>query len=156
MKIVATMLVLVGCFLLILYATPRVLALRGHREVADMTPEKAQKLFESVGGLGEVNREAKMLFDRFGTSEGKFLYPEDLTNTPAISSLYSICENYSGKNYSGTSMAIYSASGRRLEIKFGNHWSLKWFYIFDPSANTAINLPSTNWFQVTSNIFSSR
>lgn len=156
MKIVAIMLVLAGCLLLILYATPRMMARRGSQEVAVMTPEKAQMLFESVGGLNEVNREAKMLFDRFGTNDGKFLYPENLTNTPAISSLYSICESYSGKKYGGTSIAIYSANGRRLEIKFGNHWVLKRFYIFDPSVNAAINLPSTNWFQVTSNIFASR
>lgn len=150
------MLLLIGCLLLIVYATPRIMALRGRQEVAVMTPEKAQKLFESVGGLNEVNREAKMLFDRFGTNDGKFLYPEDLKSTPAISSLYSICESYSGKKYGGTSMTIYSTNDRRLEIKFGNHWSLKWFYIFDPSANAVISLPSTNWFQVTSNIFSSR
>lgn len=150
------MFLLIGCLLLIVYATPRIMAMRGRQEVAVMTPEKAQKLFESVGGLNEVNREAKMLFDRFGTNDGKFLYPENLTNTPAISSLYTICEKYSGKKYGGTSMTIYSANSRRLEIKFGNHWMLKRFCIFDPSANANINPPSTNWFQVTSNIFASR
>jgi hypothetical protein len=129
--------------LLFLFFAPIILEFIGRKQVAEMTPEKAQKLFETVGGVNEVNREAKVLFDQLGT------------NVPAISSLYSICKNYSGKDYSGTSMAIFPENGRHIEIKFGNHWSLKRFYIFDPNAAITFNPPS-NWFQVTSNIFASK
>ena len=68
----------------------------------EMTPEKAQKFFETVGGVNEVNREAKLLFKQLGTNDLMVLFPQDLTNAPAISSLYSICKNY----YSFYSMFI--------------------------------------------------
>jgi DNA topoisomerase VI subunit B len=90
-----------------------------------------------------------------GTNDWAFLYPQDLTNSPAISSLYSICKNYSGRDYSGTSVDIFPENGRHIEVKFGNHWSLKRFYIFNPNAAVTFNPPS-NWFQVTSNIFASK
>src|ERR1019366_3912030 len=111
-----------------------------HTKVPEMTKEKAQKLFETVGGVNEVNREAKVLFDQLGTNEWTFLYLQDLTNSPAISSMYSICKKYSGREYSGTSVGIFPDNGRHMEIKFGNHWSLKWIYIFD--TNTAITFNS--------------
>lgn len=124
-------------------------------KLPEMTQEKAQKLFETVGGVDVVNQEAKILFDRLGTNDWGFLFSKDLKSSPAISSLYSICENYSGKEYSGTSVAIFSEGGRHIEVKFGNHWSLKRIYIFDP--NEAITFsPPSNWFQVTSNIFASK
>jgi hypothetical protein len=126
-----------------------------HPKVPDMTKEKAQQLFETVGGVDEVNRETKVLFDQLGTNEWTFLYPQDLTNSPAISSLYSILKNYSGREYSGTDVAIFPENGRHLEIKFGNHWSLKWIYIFDTNAATTFN-SSSNYFQMASNIFVSK
>jgi hypothetical protein len=134
MKIIFGILVLFIFILLLLFITPRYLAFSGRKEVPEMTQEKAQKLFDSVGGVDAVNREARILFDRFATNNWWFLDSKDLKNTPAISSLYSICENYSGKTYSGTSMAFDPQSGRSIEIKFGNHWSLKWIYIFDTNA----------------------
>ena len=126
-----------------------------HAKVPDMTEEKARNLFETVGGVDEINREAKILFDQFGTNDWTFLFPQDLTNAPAISSLYSICKNYSGKEYSGTSVGIFPDSGRHIEIKFGNHWSLKRFYIFDQNAPATFD-SSSNWFQISPNIFASK
>ncbi|HVU26678.1 MAG TPA: hypothetical protein VHG71_02955 [Verrucomicrobiae bacterium] len=129
------------------------------RNVPEMTPEKAQKLFENAGGINKVNQEAKILLDKWGTNDLKFLYPQDLTNAPAIFSLCSTLQNYSGRNYR-TSVAISSRNSRHIEINFGNHFSLKWFYIFDPSTvgpNTnATSSSSSDWFQVSSNIFASK
>jgi hypothetical protein len=147
--------VFIFALLLFLIAAPGILEFIGRRQVPEMTVEKAQKLFEKVGGVNEINREARMLFDKLGTNDWAFLLPEDLTNTPAISSLYSICKNYSGKEYSGTSVAIFPYDGRHLEIKFGNHWSGKWIYIFDTNSAVKFNSPS-NWLQIAPNIFVSR
>jgi hypothetical protein len=155
MKIIFRVLVLVIFVLLFVFITPVLLESIGRKQVPEMTPEKAQKLFETVGGVNKVDREARILFDRLGTNESTLLYPKDLTNSPAISSLYSICENYSGRKYSGTSVAIFPDYGRHIEIKFGNHWSLKRIYIFDPAGALTFNRPS-DWFQVASNIFASR
>jgi hypothetical protein len=140
--------------LLFLFFAPIVMVFIAKRQVPEMTPEKAQKLFETVGGINEVNREAKILFDRLGTNNWTFLSPQDLTNSPSISSLCAICKNYSGQEY-GPGVAIFPRYGRHLEIKFGNHFSLKWIYIFDLRTNITFNPPS-NWFQVSSNIFASK
>jgi hypothetical protein len=155
MKIISRIFTVLIVALLFIIAAPIILEIVGRMQVPEMTPEKAQKLFETVGGVNEIDREAKMLFDQLGTNDWTFLFPQGLTNTPAISSLYSICKNYSGREYSGTSVAIFPENGRHLEIKFGNHWSLKRFYIIDPSTNVTFNLPA-NWFQITSNIFASK
>jgi hypothetical protein len=155
MKIISRIFTVFIFVLIFLIAAPKILEFVGRKEVPEMTPEKAQKLFETVGGVNEVNREASMLFDQLGTNEWTFLFPQDLTNAPAISSLCSICKNYSGRDYSGTSVAIFPENGRHIEIKFGNHWSLKRFYIFDSKKVVTFN-PPPNWFQVSSNIFASR
>jgi hypothetical protein len=155
MKIIFRIFVLVIFVVLFVFIAPVVWEFIGRKQVPEMTPEKAQKLFVTVRGVNEVNREATILFDRLGTNDWTFLFPEDLTNSPAISSLYSICENYSGREYSGTSVAIFPDNGRHIEIKFGNHWSLKRIYIFDPNGAITFNPPS-DWFQVASNIFASR
>jgi len=128
------------------------------RSVPEMTPEKAQKLFETAGGINEINREAKVLLNKLGANDWAFLHPQDFTNSPAILSLYNNLENYSGRAY-GPFVAIFPENGRHIEIKFGNHFSLKRFYIFDPSAiypSTNATFSSSSEFQVTSNIFVSR
>jgi hypothetical protein len=130
------------------------------RSVPEMTPEKAQKLFERAGGIDEVNREAKALFDKLGTNDWTFLYPEDLTKSPAIFFLYSNLKNYSGREYSGTRVAIWPEHGRHLEIRFGNHWVGKEIFVFDQSSTNAFYSPSNwyqiPWFQFSSNIFVSK
>ena len=155
MKIVVGILISLACVLLLLFMTPRILAFIGRRQVPEMTPEKAQQLFQSVGGTIKVNQEAGTLFGRLGTNDWRFLDAKDLTNCPAISTLYSVCENYSSENYSGTSATFNRDRGPCIEIKFGNHWSLKQIYIFDPTKPITFS-PDTNWFQMTSNIFVSK
>jgi hypothetical protein len=140
---------------LLLFAAPKFLESAGRKQVPEMTPATARQLFEQVGGINIVSQEAKTLLSQLGTNDWSFLNLQDLRNTPAISSLYSTCKNYSGKDYSGTSVAVSLENGRHIEIKFGNHWSLKRFYIFDPDAPQTFSPPS-NWFQVSSNIFASR
>jgi hypothetical protein len=156
--ILKILVVLIGLFILVfilLVVSLNVSISSQKRSVPEMTPEKAQKLFETAGGIDEVNREAKALFSKLGTNDWTFLYPEDLTNSPGVFFLYSNLESYSGREYSGTDVAIFPENGRHLEIKFGNHWSLKWIYIFD--TNTAITFKSSsNYFQLASNIFVSR
>jgi hypothetical protein len=155
MKTILRILVALICLYVLLVVSLNVYSYFQKRSVPDMTPERAETIFETVGGVNEVNREARVLFDKLGTNDWAFLYPQDLTNSPAISSLYTICENYSGREYSGTSVAIFPENGRHIEVKFGNHWSLQRFYIFDPSTNVAFSPPS-EWFQITSNIFASK
>ena len=129
-----------------------------------MTPEKAQKLFERVGGVNEINREASALLNQWGGNNSKFLDESELTKAPAIYSLYTNCETYSGQPYTGTSVAIWvdfpngdPSNGlvRYIKIGFGNHESYKCFFIFNPNQAVMFNMPS-NWFQVTSNIFASK
>jgi hypothetical protein len=133
------------------------IALFGYFQVPTLTVERAHKLFDEVGGINAVNREAQVLIARCASedlgSTDIFLYSEDLKDTPAISSLYSKCEAYSGDNYSGTSIRFdRRSSNSYLEIKFGNHYSLKRIYIFDMNATTALN-PSRGWVQLAPNIF---
>jgi hypothetical protein len=157
MKRVFRIFIVIIFVLLFLIAVPKVLFSGERERVPEMTPEKAQMFFKTVGGVNAVNREARLIFDQLGANDCKFLNSQDLTNSPAISSLFLICENYSGKKYSGTSVGIFPdpENGRHIEIKFGNHWSLRRFYIFDPNVPTTFISPS-NWFQVTSNIFASK
>jgi hypothetical protein len=155
MKTICVVFIFIIVFVLLsFFAAPNIVEFVGRRQVPEMTPEKAQKFFETVGGVNEVNREAKLLFNQLGTNDLMFLYPQDLTNAPAISSLYSICKNYPG-NHFGPFISVSSENGRHLGIGFGNHWLIKDIYIFDPNAAITFNTPS-NWFQVTSNIFVSR
>jgi hypothetical protein len=158
LKILVVPIGLIGLYVLLVVSL-NVYGYFQKRSVPEMTPEKAQKLFENAGGVNEINQETKILLDKFGTNDLKFLYPQDLTNAPAIFSLYSTLQNYSGSGYSGTSVAIFPENGRHIEIKFGNHFSLKRFYIFDPRAiypSTNATFSSSSEFQVTSNIFVSR
>jgi hypothetical protein len=130
------------------------------RSVPEMTTEKAQQLFETAGGIDEINHEAKAQFDKLGTNDWTFLYPEDLTNSPAIFFLYSNLKSYSGREYSGTRVAIWPEHGRHLEIRFGNHWVGKEIFVFDSSSTNTFDLPSNwyplPWFQISSNIFVSK
>jgi hypothetical protein len=152
--------------LLVLMAMPLVLlifakgcveliAYNGKKAMPEMTPGKARGMFASVGGVVAINQEAGILLGQLGTTDWRFLYPADLTNAPAISRLFSVCENYSGKSYSGTSMEISTENGRHIEVKFGNHWSLKRIYIFDPNGAISFNA-STDCFQIASNIFATK
>ena len=146
--------------LIFLIATPRIVEFIRRRQVPEMTPEKAQKLFETVGGINEVNQEARILFDKLGTNDWAFLFPQDLTNAPAIFSLYSTLKNYSGNEYYGTRVAIWPEHGRHLEIRFGNHWVGKEIFVFDTSNTNGFDSPSNwypiTWFQISSNIFVSK
>jgi len=125
------------------------------KSVPDMTPEKVQQLLTRAGGIDEVNRETKVLFDKLGTNDWTFLYPEDLTNSPAIFFLYANLLSYSGTEYSGTRVANWPEDGRHLEIRFGNHWVGKKIYIFDSNGTNTFH-PPPDWFQISSNIFVSR
>ena len=146
--------------LLLLFAAPNILQFIGRKQVPEMTAEKAQKLFETAGGIDEINHEAKALFDKLGTNDWTFLYPEDLTNSPAIFFLYSNLKSYSGREYSGTRVAIWPEHGRHLEIRFGNHWAGKEIFVFDSSSTNTFDSPSNwypiPWFQISSNIFVSK
>jgi hypothetical protein len=148
--------VLIGLFVLLVVSL-NVSIYFQKRSVPEMTPEKAQKIFETAGGIDEVNREAKALFDKLGTNDWTFLYPEDLTNSPAVFFLYSSLKSYSGGEYSGTRVAIWPDHDRYLEIRFGNHWVGKEMFVFDPSSTNAFYSPSNwyqiPWFQISSNIF---
>jgi hypothetical protein len=118
--ILKTLVVLIGLYVLLVVSL-NVYSYFQKRSVPEMTPEKAQKLFETAGRINEVNREAKVLLNKFGTNDWAFLHSQDLTNLPAILSLYNSLENYSGSAY-GPFVAIFPENGRHIEIKFGNHF----------------------------------
>ena len=132
-------------------------------KVPEMTLERAQRLFEEVGGTEAINREANVLFTRCIMEERnrQILYPEDLRDTPSIALLFSKLENYSGFEYSGTSLTFYRNGGRHyFEIKFGNHYVLRFIYIFDTDSETTVNSsqpgiigPSQSWIKAAPNIF---
>ena len=143
---------LICVFFILMFTVPRIMELNGRRQVSEMTPEKAQKLFQDAGGIEEINREAKMLLEKFGTNEDPYLDDETLTNAPAIYSLHTNLVYYSGSRYMAPVLFV---SGKYIEIKYGNHWSLKHFYIFDSATPGAVDL-ATNEFQVTSNIFADK
>jgi hypothetical protein len=151
--------VLIGLFVLLVISL-NVSIFFQKRSVPEMTPEKAQKLFETVGGINEVNQEARILFDKLGTNDWAFLFTQDLTNAPAIFSLYSTLKNYSGSEYYGTRVAIWPEHGRHLEIRFGNHWVGKEIFVFDTNNTNGFDLPASwypiTWFQISSNIFVSK
>jgi hypothetical protein len=160
MKTILRILVVLIGLIVLLVVSLNVSIFFQKRSVPEMTPEKAQKLFEIAGGIDEVNREAKALFDKLGTNDWTFLYPEDLTNSPAVFFLYSNLKSYSGREYSGTRVAIWPEHGRHLEIRFGNHWVGKEIFVFDSSSTNAFYSPSNwyqiPWFQISSNIFVSK
>ncbi|HTB84415.1 MAG TPA: hypothetical protein VK742_12235 [Candidatus Sulfotelmatobacter sp.] len=158
---------LICVFFILVFTVPRIMELNGRRQVSEMTPEKAQKLFRAAGGVEEINREAKALLYKFGTTDWKILYDQDMTDAPAIYSLYTNLEGYSGESYSGTSVSIVREGGKYIEIKYGNHWSMKFFYILDPTNLGTVDLTNlgtivpaanldTNDFEVTSNIFATK
>jgi hypothetical protein len=150
--------VFIFCVFLLLFVVPGIVAFIGKRQVPEMTPEKAQKLFQEVGGINEINREAGILLNRPQTNDWPFLFPDYehvTTNAPAIASLYSILKNYSVKDYGGTAVGIWPENGKHIAIGFGNHWVHKQILIFDPDGTNTFDCPS-NWFQVSSNIFVSR
>jgi len=155
MKTILTIFAVFIFALLLLFLAPIILEFIGRRQVPEMTPVKTQKLFETAGGIGGVNREVGGLFDKLGSNDWTFLYPEDLSNSPAVFFLYSNLLCYSGREYTGTRVAIWPEDGRRLEVRFGNHWVGKQIFVFDSNSTNAFHPPS-NWFQISSNIFVSR
>ena len=156
-KIALTIFVLFICALLSSFIYVQSLPYWGRKEVPEMTIQKAQTLFDQAGGMTAINQQAQGVFNQIAASEDDkyFLFPGDLTNAPAISSLYSICKTDSGKNYTGTSMEVSTFGGRHIEIKFGNHFFLKWIYIFDTNS-TITFICDSNWIQMASNIFVSK
>lgn len=123
-------------------------------KVPEMTLEKARRLFEEAGGTDAVNREAKDLFASFKMKgkDFRFLYPADLKDTPALALLFSKCEKYSGREYSGTSIEFHHEEGRHyFLIKFGNHFVHRQIYIFDTNSKR-LN-PSESWIRLAANIF---
>ena len=162
--ILKTLVVLIGLIIglyVLLVVSLNVYSNFQKRSVQEMTPEKAQKFFERAGGVNEINREASALLNQWGRNNSTFLDESELAKSPAMYSLYTNCETYSGSSYTGTSVAVWSdyPNGdpdnglvRYIDIKFGNHWSLKHFYIFNPNQTVKFNMPS-NWFQVSPNIF---
>jgi hypothetical protein len=123
-------------------------------KVPEMTLERAQRLFEEVGGIEAVTRESKVLLSRCNMQDNRsshFLNSEDLTDTPAIASLFSKCENYSGIEYTGTSIQCFREGGSHyLMIKFGNHFKHRHMYIFDADSKPTAN---KLWIKVTEQIF---
>jgi hypothetical protein len=118
-----------------------------------MTARTVLKRIDKVGGLNELNQEAKIIFDRYGTNEWKFLNESDLKDFPAISAL-------------GNSVGIFPESAddptkvpTHIRIRYGSHFYTKLIFIFQTEpevlrATNIINAPFT--FQVSSNILATK
>ena len=107
-----------------------------------MTPTKAKKLFDKVGGIDSVNKEAKTIFDQFGTKELRFLGRLELANFPAIAGL-------------GNAISIYPDQPGftgQLHIRYGSHWNTKLIFIYPQNRIPGTN-ETLNFIQVTTNIF---
>ena len=109
---------------------------------SEMTNAQVTEMFDKAGGVDKVNREAKIIFDRFGTNESKVIFGSDLTNFPAISSLgkpFFLQNNFS--NWSA-----------HIEIPFGTHYQRNFIFIFN--SGSPIEFPyASRCIQVATNIF---
>lgn len=129
---------------------------------------ETRALFDKVGGISEINKEAKTIFDIFGTNEvyglqdfGKSMlsfYPEVMTNHPDIRDFPAIFAL--GKS----AMLLGGATNQTalIKINFGTHWNGGSYFIFPPGFNVmsdpnwASLLNAPKFFQVTSNIIASK
>jgi len=110
----------------------------------EVTATEVAEMFERVGGVEKVSKEARAIFDRFGTNEFRFIYDQDLREFPAIAAL-------------GNSVGIYpKASGvpANIRIRFGPHANTKFIFIYDPNESSGVKQQAAAGFiEVTNNIF---
>jgi hypothetical protein len=129
---------------------------------------ETRALFDKVGGVAEINKEAKTIFEMFGTNEVRILqegglsalsyYPEAMTNHPDIKGFPAIFAL--GKSV----MLLGGATNQTvmININFGTHRNGGEYLIFPPDFNVKTDahwsslLNSPNYFQVASNIIASK
>jgi hypothetical protein len=102
----------------------------------------AEQRIEKVGGVSIINQEARVVFDRFGTKEFRFLYESDLKDCPAIAAL-------------GNSVGLYNESpgtAAQIRVRYGSHSNTKFIFILDPRAPSQFKGPP-GCSQIASNIF---
>jgi hypothetical protein len=121
-----------------------------------MNAEKMLKRIDKVGGLNELNQESKIIFNRLGTNEWRFLYPDDLKDCPAISAL----GNTFGYYPEGADEIQDSRDfPKHIWIRYGSHFYSKSIFIFqtEPEMLRATNLINAPFvFQVSSNILATK
>jgi hypothetical protein len=106
-----------------------------------MTKEKAEALFNKVGGVDEINKEGRALFDHYGTNVSTVIYVISLTNFPAISLL-------------ARSVFLQTNPGwsAHIGIPFGSHCEMNFIFVFD--SRNPIEFPfASNCIEMTTNIF---
>jgi hypothetical protein len=90
---------------------------------SEMTKDKAEALFNEVGGAREIDREAKAIFDHLGTNVSTAIYGESLTKFLAISSLASSVFLQTNPGWS-----------THIEMPFGSDYQRNFIFIFDSDA----------------------
>ena len=118
-----------------------------------MTAGKVLKRIDKAGGLNELNQEARIIFDRFGTNEWRFLYEDDLKNCPAISALGNAFGYFPESADDPTKVPTH------IWVRYGSHFYTKAIFIFqtEPEMLRATNLINTPFvFQVSSNILATK
>jgi len=129
---------------------------------------ETKALFDKVGGVAEVNKEAKIIFEIFGTNEvyglqgfGKPMlgyYPEVMTNHPDI-------KDFPALFALGKSVMLLGGATNQtalIKINFGTHWNGGQYFIFPPGFNVKTEsnwvslLNNPNYFQLASNIIASK
>jgi hypothetical protein len=133
-----------------------------------MTNDQIMAMFEKIGGVDEVNKEANIIFDVFGTNEVLILqergtsalsyYPQIMTNHPEVKGFPAIFAL-------GDAVLVLGGATNEapeIQIKFGTHRNGKTVDIFPPSLdlNKATNfskvsflLNDPSYLRVTNNIF---
>lgn len=121
-----------------------------------MNAERLLKRIDKVGGLNELNQESKIIFDRFGTNEWKFLYEDDLRGCPTFFALGNAF-GYFPENADEIQNSTYLP--KHIWIRYGSHFYTKAIFIFqtEPEMLRATNLINTPFvFQVSSNILATK
>jgi hypothetical protein len=131
------------------------------RPVGTTTPE-AIKLVTEVEGVGEINRDAEAIFNRFGINGSglfKSLEKSELKDFQTISGLVSKFGDYSDVVIIPEgAMDFNKVPGfpAQIRIRFGSHFHLHFLYILDCRKTvdvTTITNREVHWNQVASNIF---
>ena len=114
------------------------------------------KILEKAGGIIEINREARILFDLYSTNEWSFLYESDLKDCPSISSLgnaYTIHPKPVEISYTTmTQMHSSMVLPPHINVRRGSHSDAISIFIFKPDEVVKLNNDST-FVGATSNIF---
>jgi hypothetical protein len=119
---------------------------------SEMTNAQVTEMFDKAGGVDKVNREAKIIFDRFGTNNPDFLSESDLKDFPAISALGNSVGTFLQPTVVTFHQSIKIDFPPHIRVRRGLHSNTMLIFIFEPNKVTELK-DASSFVQVTSNIF---